>query len=166
MKYLQWVSVSSRNLFILYSSKPHKRTTTSEFSLPDNRIIYVFSDFITEFDLTDGDNLMKEMCAGSSCRACKVPLPHGHDVCRLCINHHHCADCSRWLPPALFPDSMIICEACLKRKMKEYRKSAFDGIVCEEPINTSVLDVDIGEFIRTHAHVITDIIQQAVNRHT
>jgi hypothetical protein len=43
IKYLQcslWVSVSSRSIFILYSGKPHRRTTTSEFAWPLSRPCY------------------------------------------------------------------------------------------------------------------------------
>jgi hypothetical protein len=126
----------------------------------------MFSEFITDFDLTDGDRLMRELCTGSSCRSCKASLPHGQDVCRLCINHLRCASCPRWLPPALFINGMNICEGCAKRKTQDHRKSAFDGIVCEEPIITTELDVDIGEFLRIHAQLITDVIQRALNQHT
>ena len=126
----------------------------------------MFTDFITEFDMGDGDQLIGELCTGSSCRSCRVPLPLGHIVCRLCANHIRCPGCRHWQPPTLFSNETLVCETCVKKKLHDSTKFAFGGIVREEPIITTEVDVDIGEFLRAHTQAITDIIQRALNQHS
>ena len=50
--------------------------------------------------------------------------------------------------------------------MEAHRKSAFGGIVREHPLETSEVDVDIGEFIRVNTQAIANIIQQGLDEHT
>ena len=50
--------------------------------------------------------------------------------------------------------------------MKSLYKTAFGGIVREHPLETSEVDVDIGEFIRVNTQAIANIIQQGLDEHT
>ena len=123
-------------------------------------------DFITDFDITDGDRIMEEICAGGSCRSCKVPVPSGQPACRLCAGFPFCTGCTRWLPPSHFDSGSLICWVCVKRQYALYQRSAFNGLAVEEPIITSDADVDLGDFLRNNAQNITRIIQEGIDRHT
>jgi hypothetical protein len=53
----------------------------------------------------------------------------------------------------------------VQKQLNTLRKSAFGGIVHEEPIHSSELDVDIGEFLHTNTSTINDVIQRALDEH-
>jgi hypothetical protein len=115
--------------------------------------------FITDFDLSDHDNLMQDP---GRCNSCRVPLPNGHNLCDGCKHHRACTNCSRWLPSSLFSGAR--CQTCLKKKSTN--RFAFDGVINEDEIATSECDVDIGQFLNTNAETITGIIQRSITQHT
>ena len=77
-----------------------------------------------------------------------------------------CLSCVQRLSSDHFPDGSVICRGCLRKQMETHRKSAFGGIVREHPLETSEVDVDIGEFIRVNTQAIANIIQQGLDEHT
>jgi hypothetical protein len=121
-----------------------------------------FDDFITEFDLGDGDELMEKLCANIT-DASTTP---NHQLHQPCEHHNYCSKCTRSLSPDNFDDESVICRECVRKHTNEFRKSAFRGIVREEPIPSSEVDVDIGEFLRVNSQSIIDIIQRGLDEHT
>ena len=77
-----------------------------------------------------------------------------------------CSSCRQYLPQDHFPDGSLVCRGCRQTQMKSLYKSAFSGIVREHPLETSEVDVDVGEFLRANAQAITNIIQQGLDEHT
>ena len=122
-------------------------------------------DCITAFDLTDGDELMEQTCASDTCRSCQSAVSNGCEVCDLCKDFVCCLQCTSWLPFHRFIDGSVIRDTCEQRQVKKHKKSAFGGIVQEVPIPCSETDVDYGEFLRSHAHTIENIVQQGLNQH-
>ena len=120
--------------------------------------------FETSFDLGDGDEMMAELCASNVDTNCKVPTsPNLSNPCESLI---YCSKCVRNLSPDNFDDGSVICRECVRKHTQEFRKSAFRGIVREEPIPSSEVDVDIGVFLRENSQSIIDIIQRGLNEHT
>ena len=119
-------------------------------------------DFITEFDLGDGDELMEKLCA-NIIDASTTP---NQQLYQPYEDLNDCSKCMRRLPPDNFDDGSVICRECVRKHTNEFRKSAFQGIVREEPIPSSEVDVDIGEFLRVNSQSIIDIIQRGLDEHT
>ena len=110
--------------------------------------------------------MMAELCASNMGTNYEVPMSPNQQLSQPCGNPNYCSKCVRNLTPDNFEDGSVICRECVRKHTQEFRKSAFRGIVREEPIPSSEVDVDIGVFLRENSQSIIDIIQRGLNEHT
>ena len=123
-------------------------------------------EFETSFDLDDGEDMMVQACKETNCINCKVLIPSGDRLCRVCASLPYCAGCKRWLPTGNFDPGFVVCSSCVKRQNNLFKKLAFRGLAEEIPVITTHLDADFAAFIRSNAQRITDIIQGGLDQHT
>jgi hypothetical protein len=89
-----------------------------------------------------------------------------NDLCSTCSNNPECQRCKRRLPPGLFVSRSEICETCLRKLQDGRHRSALDGVVMEYQLPTSEFDGDLDAYINSHIDSITDLLQNAIDRHT
>ena len=101
------------------------------------------------------------------CHNCyNIICTDGGDICSVCKLHHKCIRCYRYLHKERYEDGKSICKACDRILLHPLKKTAFNGTIEEYEIATCDYDVDVGEFLRSNASTVTNIIQEAVLKHT
>lgn len=97
------------------------------------------------------------------CTNCRMPCDGTY--CRVCQDLKECQECGRRLSEHLYTQRDDICNTCVRRRQRSIHRTAMNGVVEEREIPTSETDSDVNVFLQQHEDDITQILNEAVNRH-